>query len=264
MRLRLFAAVFLLSSLGVACSHGPVSNSKSSSAATRLDPAFGRLEKSSERRTRASGSGAVAWRNAKRNIGASGILILEQPGSMRLEVQDPMGGTIAFLVFRDGKFWYYTEERGHAWQGSETTPRFRQALPMPLRGEDFVRLLLASPNWGGELRQRGQNQVEQNGLEAKRSDFFTLDPATEELRSWRIEYSGGHTIEATYSEYNPRAGILYPNRVEIRWNQGETERTRITWIWHDIATYLPKIGEVFAIPPTWAENVKTKALNAGE
>lgn len=227
---------------------------------SNLGPELPRLRANSDKRILASGTGNVAWRSPKRSIAAAGVLAIEFPTRLRLEVQDPVGGMIALLVLNDGKFWSYLEEKGEAVTGATTDPGFRSLVPLPLGADDLVRVLLAKPHLPLDRWTYASSHSGKIVREDGRVDFFDWDPSQEQLRQWRLDLGKGQFVRADYSDYRIRGGIAYPQRIELRWLEGERERFRLVWTWSDLATYLPQVSNIFAVPPAWGENVRTRRL----
>lgn len=224
------------------------------------DRGLARLTAVAAQRERASGTGAVSWKTARRSIAATGVLVLDWPRALRLEVQDPLGGMVAFLILREGEFWSYTEEQGMAVTGDLDDKRAREVLPLPLTTRDYLRVLLAKPPLDEVEAEYGKRPNTLTFENEERSDFLEWDTVSDQPRLWRMlrKDKTGSYIEAVYSDYVVKAGIPYPSKVRITLVEGGREKLRLSWQWNDLETYIPKISDVFEIPPAWAKNVRTR------
>ena len=219
-----------------------------------------RLQANIEARSIASGSGAVTLKTPRRSVSASGILVVDWPRGLRLEVQNPLGGTVAFLVMDETEFWSYTEEEGVAWRGKVNAPHSRRFLPLPLAPQDFFRALLARPALDeASLGPKDHTLVlQRNG----RRETISWDPVNDQVLRWRLEGEEGAYVDAEYGDYFLKSGQAFPRKVRLSYFQKGSEKFRLSWHWHDLETYLPAISNPFSIPPSWAREIATK--NAAE
>lgn len=228
------------------------------------DLSLQRLVTAGKKRTKASGAGSVVWKSKARNIGARGVLILDWPSRLRLEVQDPLGGMVAFLVIAEDEFWSYREEAGIAWRGSIGASESKRLLPIPMSGEDYLRVLLARPPVEAAQVKYVSNQSNSAQLTyaefPERVDYLEWDLANEEPVRWILEWKDTRKVEVFYSDYRPVAGTRFPGKISILYSVGDIERLQLIWRWSDLEAYLPKVGDLFTIPPSWGEAIRTRTL----
>jgi hypothetical protein len=183
--------------------------------------------------------------------------VVDWPNGLRLEVQNPLGGTVAFVVIDQTDFWSYSEEEGIAWRGRVNAESSRRFLPIPLVPQDFFRALLARPDLEGV--QPGKKEFSLDLSLKGKQQTMIWDPMNDQLTLWRIEAKGKEAyVEAEYSDYFLKSGQGFPRRVRLSYFQNGKENFRLVWQWHDLETYLPAISNPFSIPPAWAEGITTK------
>lgn len=226
------------------------------------DLSLQRLTESANARTKASGVGSVVWKSGKRSIGAKGVMVIEWPSRLRLEVQDPLGGMLAFLVMNDQQFWSYREEQGVAYTGNFSAKDWARVLPLPLNANDSLRILLARPPLDeGEVEYLGvENRIRLSYPNSRREDLLAWDPALEQPLLWQIKWPNGATVDAQYDDYKSFGSQKYPTKIHVRYASGGIERLTLIWRWRDLETYLPKVGGLFEIPPDWGKGVRTRVL----
>ena len=169
---------------------------------------------------------------------------------------------VAFLTLKDGEFWSYMDDQGEAVTGSISGQNAKRVLPLPLSTRDYLRVLLARPPFDEaelEYGKRANTLVYESGGQV---GLVEWDSATDQPRSWRLGRKGarGSYIEAVYSDYQTKAGVSYPGKIRVTLVEGGREKLRLTWQWNELETYIPKISDIFEIPPAWAKNVKTRTL----
>ncbi len=253
-------SLLVLSWLLSACSTG---TNKSQLLDSGKEHSLQRLTESARSREKASGSGSVVWKTAKRNIGASGILVVDWPDKMRFEVQDPLGGMVAFLVFSGDEFWSYREEAAVAHRGKfSKNTKWRQILPLPLSAQDYLRILLARPPVEKAsieyLSTKSRAKLTYPG--SARMDYLAWSRLRDEPSLWRLKWGNGDQIEARYEDYKVVSGKYYPMKVRVRYIRRGKERLTLIWRWKDMEAYLPKVGRLFAVPPKWGKRIRTRYL----
>ena len=191
--------------------------------------------------------------------------MIDWPDRMRMEVQDPLGGMVALLVLNGDDFWTYNEEEGVAWIGDMTQPKVNRVLPLPLNSEQYLRILLARPKLEeAEVKYTKEPNSAWLGYPGKsRRDFLRWDPTNEQPMLWRIEFGKWYYIEVKYSDYKDRAGVPYPTKIQIRYVKQDRTRLILVWRWQELRTFLPRISDVFEIPPRWGTEVETRRLERG-
>ena len=154
-----------------------------------------------------------------------GVLILQWPDRMRLEVQDPLGGTLVLMVLRGDRFWLHQKTA----KANLTGPVKKLQLSyLPKAGSIlWPELFLGKPS-------------------AKSSGLRFEDG---QLQEWR---DGSNSVR--YFDYEARQGVQYPTKLEFK-GPGES----LTIKWEDWETVI-KDEKVFEIPPADQFGLPTKAL----
>lgn len=190
------------------------------------------------KRERVSGSGSITWRGPGANAAAAGVLVLEWPDKLFLEVQDPLGARQALLIINGERFWWESAEETRAVTGRLNHSEVRRILPLPIQAADLVQALLARPEPGA------------SGLSWSRRES--------EPEEWKREDGRGGKAWVRYQAYEVRQGLRFPT--EIRLEAEGRARDTVVWRYTDWQPRLPRIDNVFQIPPKQSIVTRYKTL----
>ncbi len=174
-----------------------------------------------------AGSGFISWKAKDRDVAAPGVMVVRHPDQLRLELNDPVGGTLALLVIDGGKFFWSSKDDPVNTTGDVRL--LQRLVPIPIEGKELVGALLA--------RQLG-------------------DPAemVTELRGGSLE------VKVEYEDYSIREGVSVPKLVRISLLREEKLHSRLTWTWSEVRPHLPDRSDLFRIPPKNTFGKRTNTL----
>jgi hypothetical protein len=190
------------------------------------------------------------------SVSTPGVLLLEWPGNLRLEVQDPVGSMLLLLVVSEGRFWLYDQSRRDNLTGPlKSLPA---GLVPSLQPEEILRVFLARP----PLEFFRQAPVEGSSAvvrEEMREHLLLWDSAFFP-REWVIKQGGGREESVAWDDFTFRGGAHYPGKVRLRrMLPGQAEQSA-TILWNDWEPSVPKEKKLFHIPPAQGFGRPTKAL----
>lgn len=170
----------------------------------------------------------MSWKTAQDNIAAQGVLIIEGPERMRLEIQDPVGGTQALLILNGERFFWFMAEAAHNWAGP--VAKLHKVATVSLSGEQLVRVLLGSPNLSGFV-SKSEGEWEKETEVAKEHIFAN---SSGELGVWNIaKKNTAWTMHASYENYAVRSGVSVPYLTQIELLESNKLKSRFVWKWND-------------------------------
>ena len=200
------------------------------------------LRENLSQRKNFAANGSITVVNKAKNSSAGALFFVENPGILRMEVQDPLGAVHALLILNQDQFWWFDSHKNKAWTGDTRKAR----LPLPLNAEDFISLMLAQPEINeniiklipGEVEYRSnRNRIEK--IHWNR-DF--------EPEDWEFLIDANRTVKVQYPEYMHSNGRRLPAVViaEIMLN-GELEY-KFSWRAREFSPF-QKNKNLFQIPP---------------
>lgn len=188
-----------------------------------------------------------------KSLTAPGVLLLQWPDKLRLEVQDPVGSTLFLLVIEGGRFWLYNQERKENLSGPVKS--LPTGVSLPFNSEDLVRVLLARPR----LEAFTRAVVKANSAEAttgKTKEFLRWDASRYQPEEWSREPAGQAAVTARYEEFAAKGGVLYPTKIRLN---RENQRSALV-VWDEWETTIDGEKKLFQIPPSRQFGRPTKAL----
>lgn len=214
-----------------------------------------------ESRKQISGSGSIAWvsQNPKRNIAAAGVLLIESPDRLRLEVQDPLGNILALLVVNGDRLWWFSNE-----EKAITMARgngLAQLLAFPITGAEFVRAWLARPSLDGfAWSDEGEGETVFARTHRGRTERLVWLNRTEEPEQWVRAYSANSELRVDYDDYAMHGGVEFPETVRITVLIDGKEENSLLWNWRDWRATVPDRPELFQIPQPNPERRPVKSF----
>lgn len=188
-------------------------------------------------------------------MAAPAVLLVSWPDKVRLEVQDPVGSTLALLVVNQGKFWWYSSD-----QKEITVGKIEKlgTLGLPF-AQDFVRVLLARPDisqWNG-AQGAGAKRLRQN--QDGSQEVLEWSDRLEEPLVWKRLFPSQEQYAAEYEDYQIRYGASFPGRIRLTQKKDRRQNV-LTWVWKDWAPTVPTQTKLFQIPQEQRYGRKIKVL----
>ena len=208
----------------MACVSKPVKNNISLSELEKL-------KVSMEKRTALSGNGSISIVTKEQNISAPGVLVLQWPNKLRLEVQDPMGATQALLIFNEQQFWWDDTKQNKPVIGPLNHPSLQNIVPIPLSGTSLI----------GALLGRVDTEV-----------ITDQSLRLGEPLSALYTFSNNRVVRVEYESYETVGGLSYPSLIRIVLQVAGTETSRLVWRWSDAQPNGGALPQIFQIPPEGA------------
>lgn len=189
-----------------------------------------------------------------KSVTIPGVLLVSWPGSLRLELQDPVGSVLALLLVEGDRFWLYQQNRKENLTGP--IAKLPTGFSLPFVAEDLVRVILARP----DLEKFKSAPAEGNRVElAKGQEALSWSGDRFQIQEWVKKIPGAPLSRANYEEYASRSGALYPTKLRLTSGAGEKSERSALVVWVD---WEPKVYDkkIFQIPPSRDFGRKTKAL----
>lgn len=189
-----------------------------------------------------------------KSVTIPGVLLVSWPGSLRLELQDPVGSVLALLLVERDRFWLYQQNRKENLTGP--IAKLPTGLSLPFVAEDLVRVVLGRP----DLEKFKAVASEGNRAElVKGQEALSWSESRFLVEEWMKKIPGAPSSRANYEEYSSKAGALYPTKLRLTSGVGEKSERSALVVWVD---WEPKVYDkkTFQIPPSRDFGRKTKAL----
>lgn len=195
-----------------------------------------------------------------KQVTGPGVALVQAPDKFRLEVQDPVGGTIGLLVVNGGQFWLYQSGEKEILTGPMARFPLSVALPFKGSGREIVQLFLACPPWSDwkdpDYGEHAIVATSERGVAT-----VSWSDRLREPELWRTEYRDGSVSEVLYENYTTRAGQTFPGKVAIHWTPKQGENLRTVVDWRDWQPSVREEKKLFQIPQQERFGRKIKALH---
>ncbi len=201
-----------------------------------------------------SGTGFISWKTKQENIAAPGVLILEAPDRLRLEVQDPAGGVHALLILNGTRFFWFSAKDPTNLVGPVS--RLRAITSVALSGEYLVRALSAN------ILPNGFRPID-NGWERGRGGVVekVSETSAGDLEEWSAEnLENGWRVNASYEDYAVRFGVSVPQVIKVALFERGQFKSALTWKWTDLRFEGAADDKLLQIPSGRAFGKLTKQL----
>lgn len=213
------------------------------------------LSENSEKRTAVSGTVFLTSALSGKSETAPGVLLVQWPDKLRLEVQDPVGSVLALLVVSGSKFWLYRSTHPQVLTGSiENLP---SDLKLPFASEDLVRIFLARPDW--EEWKAATKEEEQFILKIPGGEErLRWDRRASEVVEWSQKKSGHPLSKVQYEDYAAKDGALYPEKIRLSRTLDSGKEESILLVWREMETGVPSEKKLFQIEqqPSFGRKIK--------
>jgi len=176
-----------------------------------------------------SGEGLFTTQHQGSNVTLPLVILAQWPDQLRLEVQDPIGGTLALLILQGDRFWLYDQTAKQNYSGRLSS--HRTGLLPPWTKTLFVQALLARP-----AQDQGSRLV--------------WDSAGY-LKEWKLDPEGG---SVQYDDYKVEGKTAFARRVRF---QKSSQNYLLQWKEWNFRSIQKKF---YQIPPEDDFGRKTKAL----
>lgn len=228
-----------------------------SCATTQKSSSLVTVQKNSNQRSDASGTGSITWISKDKNVAAPAVLLVSWPDKLRLEIQDPIGGVLALLVINGENFWWYASDQKEILTGK--AGKMKEAVGIPFEAQDLVRAFLGRPGvekWADAKLLGNSAKLETPLWEEELQWSDRLNEPT----LWRRVFKTGARVQVLFEDYNVRFGASYPSKVRIESLQKDRRDLTISWVWNDWQPRVPSEKKLFQIPQEQVFGRKIKAL----
>ncbi len=238
----------LLASFVASCATAPKETHKS------VKEILSAIEANAEKRVAISGTGSISWIGKGKSLAAPGLVLVEWPDKLRLEVQDPLGGLLALLVLSKDSFWWYSSDQKEILTGPLQE---LGAVGLPFSAADLVRAFLARPDM--RLWQKGLlvGQQEIRSIEGK--DILLWSDRLDEPLEWRHEEKNARVV-VFFEDYANRFGASFPEKLRLESVRGKEREHTISWVWRDWQPMVQNGKKLFQIPQEQHFGRKIKTL----
>lgn len=234
---------------------------------TKSDPAAAKAElesviKKAQTRQQISGTLFVTAKMGGKEVTGPAVMLVQWPDKVRLEIQDPVGSTLALLVVNGGDFWLYDKNRPEILTGALS--RLPAGLGLVSQGKEFVRAFLARP----PLEEWKDPVVEAHTAKPKEgSSQGTSGPVSvrwsdreREPEEWVQGHPNGTVSTFRYEDYVSRSGLSFPEKVTLSHTSAAGETEQAIFSWRDWQPFVPQEKMLFQIPQQHTFGRKIKAL----
>jgi hypothetical protein len=203
-----------------------------------------------------SGTVRITHTAGGKSITVPGVLLVDWPDRLRLELQDPVGSLLALLVVNGDRFWLYQSNRKENLTGPLS--RLPSGISFPFVASDWVRVFLARPGFS-DFRSATATGAKAEIQTKEGSQSLAWSPDRFQIQEWMKKIPGLPVCVARYEEYTSRSGRLFPTKLRLISGLGEAgERSALVeWTEWEPQVFNKKL---FQIPPSKDFGRKTKAL----
>ena len=229
---------------------------KSGETLAQLQQSLGELIRNSEKRNAVSGNLLITTELDGHSVTAPAVLLAEFPDTLRLEIQDPVGGILVLLVLNGERFWLYQNNRPEILTGPvrKLPPTF---LPVP--AQELVRIVLARP-----VEDRLRRSALSEGKAVFRSESLLesvlWSGGSPEVEEWRQSPPGKGGASALYQDYEFKKELRYPTKIRLAGRLSERAEREALLVWKDWEPSVPKEKKLFQIPQQETFGRKIKEL----
>lgn len=187
-----------------------------------------------EKRTKVSGTGFVSFSMNGKSTAAPGVLLVEWPDRLRLEIQDPIGSILALLIVNGDSFWWENRETKEALTGKVNHPELEKLLPFPVNPKFLIPGIMGRPNLEDEIN---------------------ISAYWKEVIHWKLK----NDADVFFEDYAMRLGVQYPTVIRMLSGNKE-EQKKLEWQWKDWQPEQKIKEKNFQIPLEASKNLKLKKL----
>jgi outer membrane lipoprotein-sorting protein len=217
---------------------------------------YQQLEESGKGREAMAGTILLTRTAEGRSVTAPGVLLVQWPDKLRLELQDPVGSLLGLLVVNGGRFFLYQHDRKENLTGPLS--RLPGSAFGQLGQEDLARIFLARPELEGF---RGATVTGGKASATVEGARQTLSWSGRHLlEEWTQQSPEGPFSSAQFDSYEFREGALYPTRVRLRRSGGGLPEESMLIAWREWEPAVSRQKNLFEIPVEQRFGRPTKAL----
>lgn len=244
--------IFLILSVLLSCSSQPVRTT------LPLQQKLVKLREQAEQKRLLAGDGQIRWKDQKDNVRAGGLLFIKYPDRLRLEVQDPFGGTQAVLIMNGPDFFWYDARNERAWRGKVKDKRVQRFLTFPFISEDFVQAMLGQLPIPNDAKQ----DIDFRLHWAEQAETFQAD-INEEY--WHLAFferaTSKQTIRVEYRSFERIDAVgVVPMFTRVQLFQRDKEQARLDWRWSEVSSKISQPAELFTVPRGTYNGIRIKTL----
>jgi hypothetical protein len=162
-------------------------------------------EEAGKRKVRSGTVFFEAKREGSQPIRAPGILIVQWPDSIRLELEDPIGGVQALFLSQGGRFWWYRADAPSIVTGPVAS--LPETLGLATSPAELVAAFLARPTPSGN--GSGLWQQTSRGFWESGKDLL------EEEAGQPLTWTRKGEWKVTFSHWEAQGGLRWPKRTHI-------------------------------------------------
>lgn len=234
----------------------------------KQDPAAAQAELDSviahlKSRQEISGTLFVTAKIKGEHVTAPAVMLVQWPDKVRLEIQDPVGSTLALFVVNGTQFWLYQKSLPDILTGPLS--RLPAGLGLISQGKEFVRAFLARPpleEWKNPLIEghSAKPRVAPD-LGAARPAEVRWSDRLREPEEWVSGHANGTISTFRYEDYQARAGVSFPQKISLTHANSEGFSETASFAWRDWQPFVPQEKKLFQIPQQQLFGRKIKALH---
>jgi hypothetical protein len=218
-----------------------------------------------EKRSQISGTLFVTARQGAENkeVTLPAVMLVQWPDKMRLEIQDPVGGTLALFVVNGPDFWFYDKQRPEILTGPLS--KLPSSLGVVSGGSEFVRAMLARPpldQWKNPvLENHTATPFPPADLTKMLHAQIKWSDRIREPEQWFMNKPDGGNDTFDYEDYQTHSGHSFPEKIRVTHVGGNGDLGTATFAWKDWQPFVPQEKNLFQIPQQQRFGRKIKALH---
>ena len=209
-----------------------------------------------QKRHNISGSVFVTTRINGQDMTAPGVMLVQWPNKIRLELEDAVGSTLGLVVVNDDRFWIYQKDQPEIITGPLS--KIPGGLGLLSRAGELIAGVLARP----PLEHQGKPTFVEHGIEHRfPAGRRTVTWASASLEpSTYVEDGAEAKTSFLYLDYEARAGVSFPKKIQVIREFPRRESETLTVVWRDWQPFVPEEKKLFQIPQQQTFGRKIKAL----
>jgi outer membrane lipoprotein-sorting protein len=215
------ASILLLLSL-VSCSRPPVKNPADAKPLPAPSEALSMLDAANANRKSMRASGRVTYFGESGRVRLKVVQVVERPARFRFETISPLEQPIDVMTSDGSRLWLLSKGKLH--EGPATPENIARLLPLPLRADEIVDILLGGVPTGRFTPSALEAASEPEGRWLLRLDGqgdergeLVIDPERKVVeRATLLRKDGAVRAKMTYDEFEPVAGGgLFATEIKI-------------------------------------------------